>query len=316
MEYGGSATNTNYQIEVSTDDGENWNVIYLGTNRKTDSSTMLQLAASSNYKKKFILYHTTPSPAGTYAPARSVILDSGQSSLNATSCPSDYPNSAAGADAKTACYTDCQTSISNGTATPVSDVYYNSGNSCRYTVACNTGYNGTTGTGVVTTTPACTAKCVRIVLQQTLAGHSPKFIYSKYNDKTNWYSDASCTQTTSGIEKPTADDWEFGGYWLVKGSDENMQITADATLPASETGYERVPYGGTTPSVKPGSYTSEQTWYARWVHKCVSSESALCLGPHYDDTTRKVQYVNCCLVGYHKDGMDVSTDGTTCPSGT
>ena len=161
-------------------------------------------------------------------------------------------------------------------------------------------------------------------------------IYSKYNDKTTWYSDATCsTKTTTSNVAVRPGVYVLAGYCAPETNAEALaDIDQDTSLPAKASGLLRIApptsesdlplmlpgvSSLTLPSERVGRITADETWYARWARMCNAGAGASCFGPYYyqdDDTagTRKVEYINCCLPGYNKtiDGEAVET----CASGT
>lgn len=213
-------------------------------------------------------------------------------------------------------------------------------NECQFSFACATGYETASGatSGKFTGVPgsvnnlltACNAKCVKVTLNP---GHdlSESVIYSKYNDKTTWYSDETCSTKTTTTNVAVRPDYVLAGYWAPTINAEALEdIEQDTSLPASASGLLRIApptlesmlsevSSLTLPSAYVGGLTADETWYARWARKCEAGTGALCSGPYYyqkDDTagTREVEYINCCLPGYNKAGMSVSPDGTICPT--
>ena len=207
-------------------------------------------------------------------------------------CPEEWPNSAYGAIGIENCYANCDlTTISNGTVAPLAETV-NYGASCMYNVNCDAGYSSSSNPS---SAPQCDAKCVRVTLD-TGDAEKDGAIYTRYNDKNNWYSDAACSIRTSEIIKPVYDGWTFAGYYGTQLAP--LKITGDALLPA--TSYVRVPYNSTAIVATPGEYTAGATWWARWAQNCAPTSGATCQGPIYvsQGTINRVYYINCCLPGY------------------
>ncbi len=243
--------------------------------------------------------------SGYYAPGNKYYYSS--SIQGRSKCPDGYGNSADGSDANTDCYTNCSaTTTTNGTLSAVNaKAYYSS--SCSYNVTCNTGYQAVQSPS---TNPSCVAKCVKITLD---SGDAEKddAIYTRYADTSNWYSDSSCSAKITSITMPTYSGWTFAGYYTT--STAPLKYTSDGTLPS--TTYRRIAYNSsalTTDMSKPGSYSSNATWYARWAKNCQATATATCTGPNYANAAQAIYYINCCLTGYHNknyadiDGADAN----------
>ena len=217
-----------------------------------------------------------------------------------TACPTSHPYSPQGSTSANACYTNCsKTSITNGTVSAVNSTEKYS-TSCSYNVTCNTGY---TAAASPSTNPTCNANCVKVTLDSGDANQDGT-LYTRYNDKTSWYSDASCSTKITNITIPTYSGWTFAGYYST--STAPLKYTADGTLPAAT--YRGVGYNNSLITATPGSYAAPTTWYARWAQNCQSSATATCSGPIYTNATLKISYVNCCLVGYHNSNYANTDD--------
>ena len=92
-------------------------------------------------------------PANSYCPGVTNATYNEGTSQGATSCPSGYPNSAAGALANTQCYTTCKVSmVEHATAVDGNDYYNTDADTCSAT-ACENGYHVNETIGIVEKTP-------------------------------------------------------------------------------------------------------------------------------------------------------------------
>ncbi len=94
-------------------------------------------------------------PANSYCPGLTDATYNESAAQGATSCPSGYPNSAAGASSNTQCYTTCtvnSANIEHATAVAGNDYYNTDADTCSAT-ACENGYHVNETTGIVEQTP-------------------------------------------------------------------------------------------------------------------------------------------------------------------
>ncbi len=117
-------------------------------------------------------------PANSYCPGVTDATYNETAAQGATSCPSGYPNSAAGASSDTQCYTACTVGmVEHATAVDGND-YYGTGTDTCAATACEGGYHVDGSIGVIEQTPL-------IDVDYTVAGNDWGYISADGDNTSN-----------------------------------------------------------------------------------------------------------------------------------
>ncbi len=108
-------------------------------------------------------------PANSYCPGVTDATYNEGASQGATSCPSGYPNSAAGASSNTQCYTACTVGMVEHASAVDGNDYYGAGTDTCAATACENGYHVDGSVGVIEQTPL-------IDVDYTMAGNDYGYI--------------------------------------------------------------------------------------------------------------------------------------------